>query len=333
MLDGAYYRMRRERTERVMLRLSPSCAFEPVTPRLREPWLHFQPRTTVSSRSLLSVCAYAQEDAIYWREDAQSGYLLVLLLEGDNSLLAFPPIGEYRPARFESSILRLRRIFDWAGEPFRLAYMSELEAQWLMRLPGYEVWSDPGESDYLYLISELTRFDGPENANRRMNHARFLRRHGASTLRIETPGQMDDCRLILDDWCSQRDCAGCGFRCVKEVALRALRDLGRLSATGGIMYMDGEPEALMLLGDMGGGMADMLSIIARHRHAGLSGCLIDQVCRLCASGAKYLNFEEDIGIPGLRRFKESLHPLRLLPKYRARAIGDGALAAEAEGTG
>ncbi|MDR1061883.1 MAG: DUF2156 domain-containing protein [Clostridiales bacterium] len=323
MLDAAYYRERGERLAAALRRLPAPFAFAPITPELRGLWLRYQPRTTVSSRSLLSACAYAQEDAMLCWEDREHGCLLVLLLESDNSLLAFPPLGgfespRFEPARFEGAIARLRRIFELAGEPFRLAYMSGREAARLRRLPGYEVWTDPGESDYIYLVSELTRFDGPENSNRRMNRARFLRRHRVSAELIDSPGRIADCRLVLDGWCAARDCGGCGFRCVRDVALRALRDLGDLRAAGVVLYMDGEPEALALLGMMGGGMADLLSICARRRHTGLSFHLIDQACRLCAPGAAYLNFEEDIGIPGLRRFKESLRPIRLLPKYRAK---------------
>lgn len=318
MLDGAYYRQRQERSDRIWNRISAEYTFEPVGAEHEGLWTRYQPETTVSSRCFVSVCAYACEDVIYCREDAELGYLMVLLMESDNHLLAFPPMGAYHPERFAQAVRRMGHMFDLAGEPFRLAYMSEGEAEWVRALPGLRVWTDPGESDYVYLISDLTRFDGPENANRRMNCNRFLRRHPAVTRRL-TPGdgaQMEDCGRILEDWCAQRDCVGCGFRCPRETALRTLGALGS-AAGGGIMYADGAPEALILLGDMGGGMTDMLSIFTRHRYSGLSYCLIDQVCRLCVPDMRYLNFEEDLGLPNLRRFKESLHPAATLPKYRA----------------
>jgi hypothetical protein len=318
VLEAAYYRERRERFRRILDRISPKYAFELISPAHGEMWLRYQPVTTVSSRSLISAYAYALEDVMYCREDAELGYLMVLLMESDNHLLAFPPLGDYQPERFARALERMRHIFDLAGEPFRLAYMSGQEAEWVRAAPGYEVWTDPGENDYLYLISELTRFDGPENVSRRKGHNQFLRRHPAETQLIE-PSHMADCARILEDWCAERECASCGFRCPRDIALRALKDLDKLHGAGGIMYADGEPEALMLLGGMGGGMVDMLSIFARHRYSGLSFCLIDQVCRLCAPDMTYLNSEEDMGIPSLRRFKESLHPALLLPKYRARA--------------
>lgn len=323
MLEEAYYRERRERFGQILERISEKYAFELISPAHGELWTRYQPKTTVSGRSFLSAYAYALEDVMYCWEDAELGYLTVLLMESDNHLLAFPPLGAYRPEAFAAAMGRVRQMFDLAGEPFRLAYMSEQEAGWVRAAPGYEVWTDPGENDYVYLVSELTRFDGPENANRRMNRGRFLRRHRAET-RLITPGcqdQMEDCARILGDWCHQRDCGGCGFRCPRETAIRGLEAMDRLHACGGIMYMDGEPEAWMLLGMMSGEMADMMSIFARHRHSGLTYCLIDQVCRLCVPDVKYLNFEEDMGIPSLRRFKESLHPAERLPKYRARVVG------------
>jgi hypothetical protein len=319
MLEDAYYEERQTRFRDILERIGGQYAFELIGPKHGEMWMRYQPETTVSSRSFLSACAYALEDVMYCREDAESGYLMVLLMESDNHLLAFPPMGAYHPERFAAVIRRMRHVFDLAGEPFRLAYMSEGEAAWFRERPDFEVWTDPGESDYLYLVSDLTRFDGPENANRRMNHNRFLRRHQAETQLIESD-RAEDCALILKDWCARRSCDACGFRCPRETTLRALKNLGETFGAGGIMYVDGEPEALMLLGLMGGEMADMLSIFARRRYSGLSYCLIDQVCRLCIPRMKYLNFEEDLGIPNLRRFKESLHPARMAPKYRARAV-------------
>lgn len=292
MLDEAYYSRRREGFRQMLERISAEYVFTLISPEHEDLWLRYQPETTVSGRSFLSAYAYALEDVMYCREDAELGYLMVLLMESDNHLLAFPPMGGYHPERFARAVERLRYIFDLAGEPFRLAYMSEGEAERIRALPGFEVWTDPGENDYICQISELTRFDGPENANRRMNRNRFLRRCQADTRRITpvNPEHIKACARIIEDWCSRRDCASCGFRCPRDTALRALRGLDRLRAGGGVMYVDGEPEALMLLGDMGGGMADMLNIFARNRHSGLSYCLIDQVCRLCVPNMKYLNF-------------------------------------------
>jgi hypothetical protein len=319
MLDDAYYKERQARFQRILERIAGRYAFELISPEHGKIWMSHQPETTVSGRSFLSACAYALEDVMYCGEDAELGYLTVLLMESDNHLLAFPPMGAYEPERFAAAVGRMRHVFELAGEPFRLAYMSEQEAEWIRALPDFTVWTDPGENDYVCLVSELTRFDGPENANRRMNHNRFLRRHRTETRRIE-PGRgscLEDCAGIIEAWCAGRGCDSCGFRCPRDTALRTVRDLDRFHASGGIMYMDGEPEALMLLGEMGGGMTDMLNIFARHRHSGLSYALIDQVCRLCIPDTRYLNLEEDMGIPNLRRFKESLHPAFTLPKYRA----------------
>jgi hypothetical protein len=320
MLEAVYYQERRERFDRILARISPEYAFDRIGPEHGEIWLRRQPETTVSSRSFLSACAYAGEDVMYCRDDAEMGYLMVLLMESDNHLLAFPPLGDYHPERFALAVGRLRHIFELAAEPFRLAYMSGREAEWVQALPGLQVWTDPAENDYICLLSELTRFTGRKNASRRQSRNQFLRQHQADIRRIVPgdPAHMKDCAMIMGDWCSRRGCASCGFRCPKDTAVRALRDLDRLHAEGVILYVDGAPEALMLFGDMGGGMADMLSLFVRHRYSGLFHYLIEQICRLYIPEMTYLNFEEDMGIPNLRRFKESLCPARLLlPKYRA----------------
>jgi len=41
------------------------------------------------------------------------------------------------------------------------------------------------------------------------------------------------------------------------------------------------------------------------------------------SGVKYLNFEQDLGLTGLRLSKKSFHPVNYLKKYKVSSLSTG----------
>lgn len=280
--------------------------------------MRYQPETKISCRSFLSLYAYSHEDDILLWENVQDGYLLILYADARNNLCAYPPIGRYVPDTYARAVHKLEQIFAALGRPLRLCNVEKSEIDRLHALDEYRVLlsSTSDEDDYVYASSELTRFDGPENYNRRMNANRFRRKHDVQVVPLENK-HYDDCMMIIQGWCDHHGCSSCGFRCPKRVAQRVLRDMPEIGATGALLMMDGKPEAAALLGDMGGDMMDLICIFTRSRQTGMTYCLLDAMCRICVPDARWINFEEDMGLENLRHFKRSLHPAKMIVKHEA----------------
>jgi hypothetical protein len=297
-----------------MERLRPLYNFEVISKEHYDLYLKYQPETTVSSRSFISSYAYALEDAIVLCEDRELDYLSVLLLEEDNSLTSLPPLGEYRHDSFAAMIERMIGMFASIGEKFNLSYMSETEAKRIDGIPGrrFSIVADPGESDYVYLVSDLLDYGGAKNANRRRLRNKLKRIEGIEVQRLDGAKCAHAIETILGAWCLKRNCLQCGFRCPKNTTLLAFE-----YADGVLIFVDGEPEGIILLGMMSDSMADVVSIFSIHDYPGMTHRLVDEACRICLPGVKYLNYEEDMGLDGLREFKRRLCPAYLLPKYRA----------------
>lgn len=317
----AFLRRRTELSDLYLDRMRPSFPFRPVYLCDKERICATQGGTELSSRCFLSLYAYAQEDDILLLQDDQSGCLLLLAIDGENRLCAYPPVGCADGGGFARAVRGLEEAFALAGQPLRFCNVAEAELARFYALADYRVLvsASPDDTDYVYDASELTRFDGHENYNRRMNANRFRRKHAAETLPLREE-HFDDCMKVIRGWCGARSCSACGYRCPMRTAQRVLGRMEEIGAVGAIMYVDGEPGALTLLGDMGGGMFDLLSIFTSKRLTGLTYCLLDDMCRLAAPGAKTINFEEDMGIESLRHFKRSLRPSRMVEKYEARLL-------------
>jgi hypothetical protein len=54
---------------------------------------------------------------------------------------------------------------------------------------------------------------------------------------------------------------------------------------------------------------------ANIEYRGLYQAINNEFCKHVASHVKYINREEDMGIPGLRKAKLSYHPIKLVENY------------------
>lgn len=316
--DIAYYQERAETLRAIQKQLWPEYQFRPITVSFAPLLKRYQPNTRLSSRCLLSLYAYAGEDDMLYWEDEELEYLCIIYIGKDNRLCAYPPLGTYRANAYARMVERMDDIFRRAGVPLRLEHVDPAELPHLEALQcrPFTITSSPDDEDYIYTLQSLMDFDGHHNYNRRMNRNKFLRRHLIRSIRI-TDAHMQDCFKVMEGWCAQRSCTQCGFRCPYQTAQRALKHLDALDAWGILMYMDEEPESVVLLGDMGGGMADLMSIFSKSRNSGETYCLMEEVAKLCPSHVQSINLEEDLGIESLRRFKQALHPTEMLKKYTA----------------
>ena len=84
------------------------------------------------------------------------------------------------------------------------------------------------------------------------------------------------------------------------------------------MLRVGGKVAAFAIGDMRG---DTLFVQVEKASRGINGSY-EMICKLFASdmlksypSLKYINREEDAGDPGLRKSKESYHPVKILRKY------------------
>ena len=109
--------------------------------------------------------------------------------------------------------------------------------------------------------------------------------------------------------------------CQRRALERALRDYERLGLSGGALVVRGE-----LLGFIIASVGRAESAVVHFQYAdaevpGTYQALLWEACRRLFSGCAYVNLEEDLGVPGLRKTKLSYQPLRLEEKYEVRDAG------------
>ena len=93
------------------------------------------------------------------------------------------------------------------------------------------------------------------------------------------------------------------------------RNLEKVGYSAGAILIDGKIEAIAIGGQLGRNTITEHVEKANVNYRGLYQAINNEFCRNVASKAKYINREEDMGIPNLRKAKLSYKPVKLLEKY------------------
>jgi hypothetical protein len=105
-------------------------------------------------------------------------------------------------------------------------------------------------------------------------------------------------------------------------AREALENMEYLQLCGGIFYVDDEPAAFTLGEELARGRMFAIHFekaILRKQYRGIYQYVNQAFTALLPDKYELINWEQDLGDPGLRQAKESYRPAGFVPKYRAAA--------------
>lgn len=224
----------------------------------------------------------------------------------------------------------LKRVIDALFEeahafdaPLVIRGFSEKEAPVFQALfpDRFTLSSHPSQWDYLYLREDLLRLSGSRYHGKRNHIARFLKTYPDYSFVPVTEENLSDCRKISEIWYAHREEAGIPDASLDRVVVeRALRHFHELPLTGGLLYANGEPVAFTIGEPIN---SDTYAVHIEKAFSWVPGAypMINQ-CYVAnfMDGYTYVNREEDDGIEGLRKAKQSYHPCRMVEKQVAREI-------------
>jgi hypothetical protein len=179
---------------------------------------------------------------------------------------------------------------------------------------GFRIEEDPPNFDYVYRVEDLAelkgkRYDGKRNRIRKFE-ATFAHEYHALT-GSDVPG----CLRLLDDWFEEKRNGDENVSADKRAIIEALTTFGRLGLKGGVVKVGGRVEAFTLGGRLNPEMAVISIEIANPGLVGLAQWINREFVRREWLAFRYINREQDMGIEGLRRAKQSYQPAGLIKKY------------------
>lgn len=281
------------------------------------------------SRSNYRGCEYnftnlfAWKDAYHHKVARLDDFLVVHLCGGLGCSFLYPAGSGDRRAVIEA----LRADAEAHDQPLRLVCLTREQTQELEELfPGrFRFESDRDGWDYLYEIDRLADLGGKKLHGKRNHINRFLDNNPTWVYEPITPDSLPECLEMGKEWyrrsmvregaVEERDLGDEGR--ALRLAIEHYHDLG---LEGGLIRVYGEVVAFTM-GDMLS--SDTYDVHFEKAYGELQGAyaMINREfarwVREHHPNVRYLNREDDMGVEGLRKAKESYYPDLMVEKYSA----------------
>ena len=171
--------------------------------------------------------------------------------------------------------------------------------------------------DYVYSREKLATLKGKKLHGKRNHINKFMQENPDWEYKKLVPSMYEDCIAVYDGWKESKDLSEDEFANERRSVVLALTNMEELGLTGGAILLGGKIKAFTVgerLND------DMQLIHIEKADSEINGLfpMINQqyVLHECAD-VQYINREEDMGIPNLRKAKLSYKPVKLVEKYIA----------------
>lgn len=207
------------------------------------------------------------------------------------------------------------------GERLQFAFVTEEQKEVLENtMPARFCYSsDAGDSDYIYLRSELASLSGKAFHKKKNHFSKFVRTYPDYKYYEIGACNIYDAQKVADAWYYEHlqdedasQLAEC--KAIKE----ALENFEELGLIGGIIYVNDSPCAMTIASKINENTVDVHFEKAVGDYALNGGyAAINKLFSEKLDGVTWLNREEDIGIEGLRKAKLSYRPKIMLKKYSA----------------
>ena len=207
------------------------------------------------------------------------------------------------------------------GERLQFAFVTEEQKEVLENaMPARFCYSsDAGDSDYIYLRSELASLSGKAFHKKKNHFSKFVRTYPDYKYYEIGACNIYDAQKVADAWYYEHlhdeDASQLAeYKAIKE----ALENFEELGLIGGIIYVNDSPCAMTIASKINENTVDVHFEKAVGEYALNGGyAAINKLFSEKLDGVTWLNREEDIGIEGLRKAKMSYRPKIMLKKYSA----------------
>ena len=267
-------------------------------------------------RAALPLCEYSFATQWCWRglNDVQwavlDGRWLVFRYVEDGHERFLVPLGEGP----------IEEAFDWCvetlrsrGQPPRIGFVPDVvrdrltAGRWLAE-------ADSDNDDYVYRHGDLSTLAGSHYSRKRNHIKRFLK-HGDWSVKILTPGDQDEVRAFLGEWCHANDCGKDPVLVHEVEALHAcLGAVEPLGLFGAVLRSEGRVVGVTL-----GEPLTADTFVVHYEKAlldreGSYPILCHEFNKLLPAEFEWVDREQDMGNESLRTAKE-----QWFPSHRVRA--------------
>jgi hypothetical protein len=232
--------------------------------------------------------------------------------EGGSALFFFPPVGESP----EKIIFEIFREFD--GVEFHRVpanLVKSLQNREETEQIGLSFQEDRDNWDYVYNKNELMELSGNKYRSKRRFLDKFQEEYNYE-FHLVNENLINKCRELQNKWCIINECQKNEDLNQEKKAISELFDnFSALDVRGGIILVEDE-SAAYTIGETLNPNTSVIHLEKAHTYYEGSYQAINNMFlqHCCPKDINYINREQDLGVPGLRKAKESYHPEYMVEK-------------------
>jgi hypothetical protein len=235
------------------------------------------------------------------------------------------PVSFFCPIGNRDMISVMEEVFNFldgsGNEPWLERVPESFVTAHLDNSENYVVEEERDHFDYIYDVKALIDLHGRKFHSKKNKVNKFSNSYEYEYVPL-SPALIEECLEFEDYWCEVRECEKYyGLNKERCAILEMLKNFDALNLKGGIIRIENKIAALAL-GEKY--LPDTFVIHIEKAHADIPGLyqVINQEFLMHeASGCRFVNREQDLGIEGLRNSKMSYHPLTFVKKYRIKERG------------
>ncbi len=229
--------------------------------------------------------------------------------------------GYYETKKLKETVLYAREKMEEAGYPFSMRLIPfHITEELSKAFPGeLKIVDDRANYDYVYNRQDLIDLKG-RSLHKKKNHMNYFLKNYKYEYKHLTSDMADDAMEFIGKFNAKKDIPPHEMELLKmeEIAMRDVFDnIEKAKYIAGAIYIDGKVEALSVGGIINSNTMGVHIEKANTDFRGLYQIINMEFCKHMPAHIKYVNREEDMGLPGLRKSKLSYKPIKLLEKYTA----------------
>ena len=241
--------------------------------------------------------------------------------EWDGTVFAMQPYGPEE--KMNEAVARLLAYFEEIGRPFCMSGLEKSMADVLLGYEGtaFEVSSNRDDADYVYASEDLIRLAGRKYHSKKNHLNSFRKNYAEAEYQPITPEIVTQCKLNINGWYKQRaqDLPDDPFIALeREAIIEVLNNFEDFGLKGGAIFVGGRVVAFTFGEQLNTDTAVIHVEKADPEVRGAYPAINQAFVENEWSEMTYINREEDMGIEGLRKAKESYKPVKMIEKFTAK---------------
>ncbi len=236
--------------------------------------------------------------------------LLIISLKDKKNPAFFEPIGEQ-----SSRVKAIEGVFSLSSGKAKFVRIPEATVRLLAGKKNIRIYEDRNNFDYVYLRSDLIQLKGKDFDAKRNFIRRFNENYTFEYKQIDRTN-IEKCLSFEKEWCSAKECQRVeGLSAERTAVQEMLKFMEKLRIKGGLIEVNGKVEAVSLGEELNPETFVIHIEKANGSYTGIYQAINQMFAQDAARKYKFINREQDLGVTGLRRAKESYHPHHMVKKY------------------